>query len=89
VPAAAVIPAPIAYIKVAAVKKLVVGLCGALCFLSQRTRAVCRKVVLTVCWGHWRAGSSTMRSNVWERGFLAKTAGGLDWLLEADLQHLL
>ena len=30
VPAAAVIPAPIAYIKVAAVKKLVVGLCGTL-----------------------------------------------------------
>ncbi len=29
-PAAAVIPAPIAYIKVAAVKKLVVGLCGTL-----------------------------------------------------------
>ena len=40
VPAAAVIPAPIAYIKVAAVKKLVVGLCGTL-----RGR-VCRKVVL-------------------------------------------
>ena len=29
-PAAAVIPAPIAYIKVAAVKKLVVGFCGSL-----------------------------------------------------------
>ena len=29
-PAAAVIPAPIAYIKVAAVKKLVVGFCGTL-----------------------------------------------------------
>jgi len=48
VPAAAVIPAPIAYIKVAAVKKLVVGLLGCLVFL------VYRKVVL----GHfWRPES--------------------------------
>ncbi len=31
VPAAAVIPAPIAYIKVVAVKKLVVGICGVWC----------------------------------------------------------
>ena len=38
-PAAAVIPAPIAYIKVVAVKKLVVG------FLGDLSSPVCREVV--------------------------------------------
>jgi hypothetical protein len=36
VPAAAVIPAPIAYIKVVAVKKLVVEFCPWLCGLASR-----------------------------------------------------
>ena len=44
VPAAAVIPAPIAYIKVVAVKKLVVGYRGSLCNS--------RVVVAAFCWGN-------------------------------------
>ncbi len=44
VPAAAVIPAPIAYIKVVAVKKLVVGFQGRLAGLRKRM--------------HWSRGSS-------------------------------
>ena len=43
-PAAAVIPAPIAYIKVVAVKKLVVGYRGSLCNS--------RVVVAAFCWGN-------------------------------------
>ena len=42
-PAAAVIPAPIAYIKVVAVKKLVVG------FLMGSTRSAPKGVALVVC----------------------------------------
>jgi len=42
VPAAAVIPAPIAYIKVAAVKKLVVGFRGSFFYLKRR--GLCLKI---------------------------------------------
>ena len=45
-PAAAVIPAPIAYIKVAAVKKLVVG------FLACTTRPATVSCVSAACSGH-------------------------------------
>ena len=45
-PAAAVIPAPIAYIKVAAVKKLVVG------FLACTTRPATVSCVSVRCCGH-------------------------------------
>jgi predicted RNA methylase len=41
VPAAAVIPAPIAYIKVVAVKKLVVGCQDALCGLGRLALTSC------------------------------------------------
>ena len=40
-PAAAVIPAPIAYIKVVAVKKLVVGYCGCSCWSTGRCVLAC------------------------------------------------
>jgi hypothetical protein len=46
VPAAAVIPAPIAYIKVAAVEKLVVG------FLPRTTVPTCRCLVWPRRFGH-------------------------------------
>lgn len=45
-PAAAVIPAPIAYIKVVAVKKLVVG------FLIRGIWPASQECVLSVCPGH-------------------------------------
>ena len=41
VPAAAVIPAPIAYIKVVAVKKLVVGFLVGICGPAQAANCVC------------------------------------------------
>jgi hypothetical protein len=46
VPAAAVIPAPIAYIKVVAVKKLVVG------FLARRVWPASKECVLSVRFSH-------------------------------------
>jgi hypothetical protein len=46
VPAAAVIPAPIAYIKVVAVKKLVVG------FLARGAWPASKECVLSACPGH-------------------------------------
>jgi hypothetical protein len=45
VPAAAVIPAPIAYIKVVAVKKLVVGFLGIL----GRSFCVCSRLFTSFC----------------------------------------
>ncbi len=44
-PAAAVIPAPIAYIKVVAVKKLVVGFRGSLC--NSRAVETCLSLLLS------------------------------------------
>jgi hypothetical protein len=49
VPAAAVIPAPIAYIKVVAVKKLVVGPMTRPGGLSQDSTACCRVTILGNC----------------------------------------
>ena len=62
VPAAAVIPAPIAYIKVVAVKKLVVGCRGSLCNSRVVDASLGGGVVLTGC-------SSS-------EGSKARTAGG-------------
>jgi hypothetical protein len=67
VPAAAVIPAPIAYTKVVAVKKLVVGfLCccdGAVpmvCAFRLQRRILPRTALAFICWGSG-TGSFTLR----------------------------
>ena len=72
VPAAAVIPAPIAYIKVAAVKKLVVGLCGMLCRFLFASRGGLPKG----CTASWRVQEKRQfgfSTNI----ILAKTRGAL------------
>ena len=66
VPAAAVIPAPIAYIKVVAVKKLVVGpRCTARRTASRRAlpfcRALCSGTVRALHWARAGAGTCTLK----------------------------
>ncbi len=51
-PAAAVIPAPIAYIKVVAVKKLVVGFIG-LCWRSASNRSLTNHMFISSIDGVW------------------------------------
>ena len=64
-PAAAVIPAPIAYIKVAAVKKLVVGLLGRGCRSASRRVLVagpfCSKAASALHWVLVEFGTFTLK----------------------------
>ncbi len=67
-PAAAVIPAPIAYINVVAVKKLVVG------FLVRRARAVPNSGVVVVHSDHpsWKTSQLLTESGTGSRSFTLK-----------------
>ena len=64
-PAAAVIPAPIAYIKVVAVKKLVVGLwvgsAGPPSGVHRFTRPFCRRCAPTLNWAGRASGVVTLK----------------------------
>ena len=64
-PAAAVIPAPIAYIKVAAVKKLVVGLRGGSAGPPhgehRSARPYCRRCAPSLNWPGRSSGAVTLR----------------------------
>ena len=64
-PAAAVIPAPIAYIKVVAVKKLVVGsrvpVCGSLYCVTACLALINRLAVYALYWVFSVAGTFTLR----------------------------
>ena len=64
-PAAAVIPAPIAYIKVVAVKKLVVGLwvgsAGPPFGVHRSSRPFCRRYALVLNWPSRASGAVTLK----------------------------
>ena len=75
-PAAAVIPAPIAYIKVVAVKKLVVG------FLDRALRSAAVRCVLRFCFDSSLQGSE-FEINLSARGTASFTVKKLECLKQA------